>query len=266
MKKYLSFVLAVALSVCAYGQDWAWQSVGRGAQAGYAQVEISGAVQSISVVRYRASRCWTEVVNDPAEMADSTSALAIRHGALWAINGSYFNVRELTPVTFVKDDGVQEGSTTAEEEFRADGVIAIRGRKVTIIPCDTSSYVTATKRCREALASGPVLLHNGSPVHDSWPADSFFTGRHPRSLVGTAGGWVYFVVIDGRAFGHAAGTTIPETVAVAQMLGLEDAINLDGGGSSTLWTSRLGVISHPCDNRRFDHYGQRSVPNILICR
>ena len=53
---------------------------------------------------------------------------------------------------------------------------------------------------------------------------------------------------------------------VAKMFGLKDALNLDGGGSSTLWTKPAGVVSHPYDNRRFDHYGQRSVPNIVVVR
>lgn len=249
------------------GPEWVWQDIGKGAQAGYAQVELFGATQSISAIRFKAARHKVDIVNDPAEMADSTSALAIRHGALGAVNGSYFDVSRLTPATFVKDDGVQEGLTAAAEAYRTDGVVGIRRHHVDIVPCDTSSYGNISKRYREALASGPVLLTGGKPARQAWPKDSFFTARHPRTLVGTtADGWVYLVVIDGRAPGQAAGATIPETVQVAALLGLEDAINLDGGGSSALWSERLGVISHPCDNRKFDHSGQRKVPNAVIFR
>ena len=45
-----------------------------------------------------------------------------------------------------------------------------------------------------------------------------------------------------------------------------DALNLDGGGSTTLWLSGAsdnGVVNYPCDNGRFDHAGERKVPNIL---
>ena len=48
------------------------------------------------------------------------------------------------------------------------------------------------------------------------------------------------------------------------MLGMTDAINLDGGGSTTLWTEKTGVINHPYDNRKFDHDGERSVPNLIV--
>jgi exopolysaccharide biosynthesis protein len=50
------------------------------------------------------------------------------------------------------------------------------------------------------------------------------------------------------------------------MIGLTDALNLDGGGSSTLWTRSAGVLNHPSDNGRFDHFGQRVVPNIIAIR
>lgn len=40
----------------------------------------------------------------------------------------------------------------------------------------------------------------------------------------------------------------------------------DGGGSSTLWTDRTGVLNHPFDNKVFDHEGTRVVPNALIVR
>ena len=71
------------------------------------------------------------------------------------------------------------------------------------------------------------------------------------------------MVIDGRFKGSADGASIYETAYICHLLGMTDAINLDGGGSSALWTSTTGVISHPRDNRRFDHEGERTVPNLI---
>ena len=42
--------------------------------------------------------------------------------------------------------------------------------------------------------------------------------------------------------------------------------DLGGGGSSTLWTAQEGVLNHPYDNRRFDHEGERGVPNCIVVR
>lgn len=73
-------------------------------------------------------------------------------------------------------------------------------------------------------------------------------------------------VIDGRFRGEGEGATIAETAYIARLLGLVEALNLDGGGSSTLWTARKGVLNHPYDNHRFDHAGERAVPNCIVVR
>lgn len=260
MKKHVLFVLTLVFSANALSQTFNWHDIGKDMQYASEQLDLITAWQSISILRYKSSKYRTEIVNDPAEMADSISALADRHGALGAINGSYFDVRQLTPATFVIDDGVQEGWTAQSEEYRTDGVVAIKGKHKVIIS------QSIPKRSREVLASGPLLLQGGKPVKDEWPKDSFFSSRHPRTIMGTLDGWVYFIVVDGRAPGKAAGMTIQEAVNLALFLGLENAINLDGGGSSTLWTRSLGVISNPCDNRKFNHFGQRAVPNAVIVR
>ena len=58
--------------------------------------------------------------------------------------------------------------------------------------------------------------------------------------------------------------SITEAKAFAWKLGLVDALNLDGGGSTTLWVQPAGVINHPCDNHRFDPYGQRVIPTAIL--
>ena len=60
--------------------------------------------------------------------------------------------------------------------------------------------------------------------------------------------------------------TIAELTALSARLGLTEAINLDGGGSSTLWVLPAGVLNHPSDNGQFDHEGQRIIPNAVIVR
>jgi exopolysaccharide biosynthesis protein len=96
---------------------------------------------------------------------------------------------------------------------------------------------------------------------------SFVFKRHPRTVFGYDDkGYAYMIVIDGRHKGNAAGATIPEAAFIARILGLEAALNLDGGGSSALWSDQTGVLNHPCDNKTFDHNGERRVPNIIIAR
>lgn len=65
------------------------------------------------------------------------------------------------------------------------------------------------------------------------PGDQLFA-RHPRTFVGRKpGGVVALVTVDGRQ-PTSVGTTMRETARVALALGIRDAINLDGGGSTTM--------------------------------
>jgi exopolysaccharide biosynthesis protein len=73
---------------------------------------------------------------------------------------------------------------------------------------------------------------------------SFFD-RNPRTIAGTTrGGKIVLATIDGRQT-TSVGTTMDETAAVAKALGLYDAINLDGGGSTAMALGDGTVVNHP---------------------
>ncbi|HKP19326.1 MAG TPA: phosphodiester glycosidase family protein [Gaiellaceae bacterium] len=76
---------------------------------------------------------------------------------------------------------------------------------------------------------------------------SFVAGRQPRTLAGVrADGALLLVTVDGRAPGWSAGMTLPEAARLMRSLGARDAVNLDGGGSSTM-TVRGEVVNRPSD-------------------
>ena len=85
---------------------------------------------------------------------------------------------------------------------------------------------------------------------------------HPRTAVGidTDGHRLLFLVIDGRS-ASSRGYTMVELANMMIALGAENALNLDGGGSSTLYsrkvTGEMGVINEPSDG------GERKVANGL---
>ena len=77
------------------------------------------------------------------------------------------------------------------------------------------------------------------------------------------------ITLDGNAK-ESAGVTIPEFANLFKALKCVSAMNFDGGGSTTMWVSgepENGVVSHPTDNKKYDHLGERKVANaILIMR
>ena len=230
---------------------------------GCLQTELFGQAQAISFVRVRPDAYGIDILCGEGEQADSTSALCLRHGAIAGINGSFFNMRALTPHTFIKDDGIQVGSPDKRESFRSNGTVYVQQDDYSI-----DAGVDTTAVCWEAMDSGPILIDEGEVFSypEDKPNDNFYGVRHPRSLVGTdKEGYLWLVVVDGRN-AEAAGMTIGELTELACMIGLTDALNLDGGGSSTLWTLPGGVLNHPSDNGRFDACGQRRVPNVLAVK
>src|SRR3546814_5125444 len=69
------------------------------------------------------------------------------------------------------------------------------------------------------------------------------------------------MVVDGRNR-MAEGMNLHELARVLRWLGAKEAMNLDGGGSSTLYVkgaTENNVVNHPSDNKRFDHEGLREV-------
>jgi exopolysaccharide biosynthesis protein len=87
---------------------------------------------------------------------------------------------------------------------------------------------------------------------------STFFARNPRTLAGrTADGTIVLVTIDGRQT-TSVGTTLAETARVAQALGMVDAVNLDGGGSTAL--SVRGALA----NKPSGSSGERAVGDALV--
>jgi Phosphodiester glycosidase len=118
---------------------------------------------------------------------------------------------------------------------------------------------------------GPLLMKDGD-IHITQRRDgmhqpsnpSFDYGwviqRNPRTFAGTdEGGRVLFVTVDGRQLGEL-GLSIPETAAVARSLGMTEAINLDGGGSTAM------VIHGSLISRPSDASGERAVGDAIVIR
>jgi hypothetical protein len=85
---------------------------------------------------------------------------------------------------------------------------------------------------------------------------TFVAARRARTLAGVrADGKLLLVTVDGRRPGWSTGMTLPEAARLMRSLGARDALNLDGGGSTTM-TVRGEVVNRPSDPG-----GERPVSN-----
>jgi Phosphodiester glycosidase len=144
------------------------------------------------------------------------------------------------------------------------------GRALSVVPGGSALHETAAPRV--VLGPGPRLLRAGRLVaraaaaregFDPPQAPAFFHGfvarRIPRTLAGVrADGTLLLVTVDGRRPGWSVGMTLPEAARLMRRLGARDALNLDGGGSSTM------VVRGEVVNRPSDRVGERPVSNGLF--
>jgi len=108
---------------------------------------------------------------------------------------------------------------------------------------------------RTAVGGGPLLLRGGKIVPDERPR----APRHPRTAVGFNRESIVLLTVDGRQPGWSMGVTLAVLADWMRELGCEEALNLDGGGSTTAWV-RGEVVNRPSDG------SLRAVANALLVR
>lgn len=281
MKRNL--LLGIVLAVCSLGivkgqtvsdslaivsAQWKIESPQKGIIHKYVSIpQLYQVPQSISLIEIDPGAGLKVGVTVLDKMRE-TSKMASEQGAIAAINGSYFDMKRGNSVCFLKvDRQVVDTTTLGEFARRVTGAVSIRKGKMKIISWNRQIEKQYKGKKGIVLASGPLMLKDGRYCDWSLCEKDFIRTKHPRSAVAlTKDGKILFITVDGRFPKHAGGVSIPELAHLIRILGGKDAINLDGGGSTTLWLSGApdnGIVNYPCDNKRFDHRGERTVPNIL---
>lgn len=94
----------------------------------------------------------------------------------------------------------------------------------------------------------PMLLQGGKILETQGLLDHL-PNREPRTAIGynSDGTKVVLVVVDGRQPGVSVGVPSKDLAAILLNLGCTEALNFDGGGSSTLYVKELGVINTPSE-------------------
>jgi hypothetical protein len=93
-------------------------------------------------------------------------------------------------------------------------------------------------RTQYIVSGGPLLLWRGKRIEDPQVESIsrvFSLARHPRTTVGArADGTLLLVTVDGRRPEESVGMSLPELTDLMLELGCVSAVNLDGGGSTTM--------------------------------
>ncbi len=205
-----------------------------------------------------------------------TSTIARESNALAAVNGSFFDMELGNPVCFLRIGGKQVGENTPQTPNSvnrkyyqyATMVLNSNGRPVLYEPDSNrhweERYFDST--ATDVMTAGPMLLSDGKILPQRTDR-TFATHRHNRTAIGIRpDGTVLLFTVDGRTK-QSAGMTLTELAKTMLMLGCTNAMNLDGGGSTTMYVlgrNNGGIVNFPSDNNRFDRQGERYVSSIVM--
>ena len=141
------------------------------------------------------------------------------------------------------------------------------GTEVTIVRHWTALLGTPAERFESArdVINGAGLLRKDGKALSGWPesegvqATTFVAVRHPRTVIGTdRRGNIWLIAIDGRQPSHSLGMTFTELLALCARLDLVNALNLDGGGSTTM-VAKDAIVNKPSDAA-----GPRAVSDAIL--
>jgi len=224
----------------------------------YVEVDLSNPDVSVEFPYLESSRERTSSMI-PSQFPSATAGV---NGTYFATSGSGGHV------TYLRVGGTEippGGSLFAPWGY--EGGLALDGSSNATIQTMPSGGWSDNVTHPDILACGPLLILSGViPSSALTAVGGHCTNRHPRSAIGlTANNRLILLTVDGRT-DLAFGMTCEEIAEVMEDLGCQDALNLDGGGSSTLWgVGELynGVLNYPSDNGTYDHSGERACSNAI---
>ena len=199
------------------------------------------------------------LAQDTLGKLETTSEAAKRTGAMLAINGGGFYTEVRNGQTYAQMIGNTVIDGKLVEPFNGYpgdlffAGINKKGQVIGTVP-KTEKDLTALKPY-QGVSFIPVLLKDGKKVEipEKWK-----TTKQPRTIIGKyANDDLIMIVIDGRQGDWSVGVTLEHLQDKLLELGVKEAYNLDGGGSSTMYFNGV-VLNKPSDGK------ERPVVNNII--
>jgi hypothetical protein len=181
-------------------------------------------------------------VSPPHARGLTMDRLAVDSTVLVSINASFFGRQHVPRGLTVSDglvwDGVFLPETSPSLACDRAQLCAMHFTPPPLAPASWFNAVSGT----------PWLVRDGQvrTEVDDGSCESLCARKHPRTAMGldAAGRNLTLVLVEGRQ-GAVLGVSLSPLAQWMQSLGIHNAINLDGGGSSTLWLQGKAVMGRP---------------------
>ncbi len=190
-----------------------------------------------------------------AERQRTTSSFAKLVGAAAATNGDFFSYSTYGVVGLAAGGGAawadtKDSSLSANLAFDDHGRVEFH---------DASQVLKFDPTWMRGVVSGhPQVVNAGVAITANPGNQAACTTRNPRTSAGMSqdGKTLFLMVVDGRS-SASAGMTCVEVAAEMKSFGAYDAVNFDGGGSTTMYLRGTGIVNTPSDG------AERTVGNHL---
>ncbi|GAC1519556.1 MAG: hypothetical protein NVS2B6_02200 [Thermoleophilaceae bacterium] len=223
-----------------------------------------GAHTTVHVAAYAAELTEVRVVvlRPPEQLASWCRRTAVQD----AIVGGFFAREEACPLGELRTRGVRRRALPFAAPWSAvRSCMHLEGNAVTLARRDE----LPPEPRGDLLQAGPLLVRHGqSMISEGDDPEGFSTGsaqfdsditkgRYPRAAIGVGGGLIWAVACDGRG-ARDAGMTLAELAAFMLELGVDHALNLDGGGSTSLVCAGA-LVNRPREEHGMDLVGGRPI-------
>ncbi len=235
-------------------------------------------LQDPDVRLFSSPRIENHIANVQETEGYTVSGFLAKHRLQVAVNASLFDPSSYylpagTPMD-VHGFSVSEGVVVSQQTSRSESAtIAFTADNVpTVIPTNWPP-VSADGIHTAVTGSYPLVVKGVNVGYNYQPNSDRIHRTNPRTAIGVSGDkrYLYLVVIDGRQPGSSTGAFDYETGAWFLLVGATDALNLDGGGSTTLVVEdslgqplRLNQSSAVADSGRErtvgSHFGIHALP------
>lgn len=204
---------------------------------------------------------------------ENVLSLSKRKGAIGGVNGGFFDIgkHEGAPAGILKINNKWYGLPSKPRGaigWKNDGKEVVFDRVLThlkgikfFVDSQTGGTTSSEWEDMDHIVGGvPLLIQNGQKIQDfsaEQTISSFLFERHARTAIGIlpSGHWV-FVTVDGKQPELSLGMTMEELADFMESLGCTDALNLDGGGSTT-FVYKDQVMNQPTGDGDDDDEGKR---------
>jgi hypothetical protein len=180
--------------------------------------------------------------------ARTTSQFLADYGVQLAINGDFYNPwRDFGPLDYYPHvgDGVNtRGLTISQNQTVTNGYAPESNFATLYVTHDNQIAFRQPDSDYQQAVSGLRFIEDGDYV-GNWGSDTYLTQLHPRTIAAldADGRTLIVIVVDGRQPNFSEGVSLSDLTVLVLQYGGYDAINLDGGGSSTL--VQMGANGQP---------------------